>query len=439
VTIFPARVVGVIPSSLASRCGLRAGDALLTINGFPLRDVIDVQVYSGEPELSLHYERDGVERRCMKKRRYGEPLGLEFATVLFNEKIRTCQNNCDFCFVSQMAPGLRASLYIKDDDYRLSFLYGNYITLANLREEDWHRIAEQFLSPLYISVHVTDPDVRVNLMRNPWAARIMEHLTRLKQMGIAMHTQAVLVPGINDGHYLDRTISDLSSLYPAVLDLSVVPVGLTRWHHPQLRTYTKTEIMSVLEQLMQWRERFHDQLGISFVHPADEWFLQAGVTPPDVETYDGQLPVLAENGVGMVRRFMESFPDLMTALKYIGKKSQTWVTGTLFAQTLAQFADKFTRETGTAVNIVPVTNHAFGETVTVAGLLTVTDIINALRLTTLGDQIVLPDEIFRGSQGKSLDEQTASTLACEVGRSIILASYENKEWKLQGCTSTLGK
>lgn len=329
-----------------------------------------------------------------------------------------------------MPSGLRSPLYIKDDDYRLSFLHGNYVTLTNLHEVEWARIGEQFLSPLYISVHVTDPDVRVSLMHNPRAAKIMDHLARLQHMGIKMHTQAVLVPGRNDGEYLDLTITDLLSFHPAVEGLSVVPVGLTRWHNPTLRAYTETEAALVLEQLMQWREKLRDQLGVSFIYPADEWFLKAGVTPPEMASYDDQLPLLAENGVGMVRRFMDSYPNLKTELTGIGTKSQTWVTGMLFAQVLSRYAARFTRETGIAVNVVPVTNHAFGKMVTVAGLLTVNDIADALRSTTLGDTIVLPDEIFRGPDAKALDGQAASVILAATGCRVYLAASKGDSWSL---------
>ncbi|MDF1514092.1 MAG: DUF512 domain-containing protein [Anaerolineae bacterium] len=433
-TFFPIRIAGVSANSLASRCGLRAGDSLLAINGQMLRDVIDVRVCSGEPELSLLYSREGVERVCRKKRRYGEPLGLDFADVLFDDRTRVCQNNCDFCFVSQMAPGLRSPLYVKDDDYRLSFLHGNYVTLTNLREQDWDRIGEQYLSPLYVSVHVTDPDVRVSLMHNPRAANVMAQLERLHNMGIAVHTQAVLVPGRNDGCYLDKTIEDLAGLYPSVLDLSVVPVGLTRWHNPQLRPYTRIECAGIVKQLSQWREHFRQHLGVSFVYPSDEWFLKAEILPPEMEVYDDKISALAENGVGMVRRFIASWSMLAEALKSTGTKSQTWVTGKLFAPTLSQYAQRLTRDTGIVVNVVPVSNHAFGQTVTVAGLLTVGDIVTALRATEVGECIVLPDEIFRGPEGKALDELVAADLMKEIRRPVFVAGYKNAGWEVQSVT-----
>ena len=200
---YPALITDVAPRSVAARAGLRAGDVLLALNGMPLRDVIDVQFYAAEPELEFLIDRAGRQKTLRANRRYGQALGLAFETELFDGNIRACRNNCDFCFVSQMAPGLRGPLYVKDDDYRLSFLHGNYITLTNLDESDWARIEEQHLSPLYVSVHATEPDVRVGLMRNPRAGQIMEHLARLAGLDIEVHTQAVLAPM--------RSVADLSN------------------------------------------------------------------------------------------------------------------------------------------------------------------------------------------------------------------------------------
>jgi putative radical SAM enzyme (TIGR03279 family) len=215
----------VHPNSLAARLGLQPGDELLAINGHPVRDAIDVQFYGAQERLTLSVRREGQEQTLRARRRYDEPLGLEFTRPTFDTDIRRCNNRCDFCFVSQMPPGLRPSLYIKDDDYRHSFLFGNYITLTNLTEEDWARIAEQHLSPLYVSVQATDPDLRRRMLGNPRAPDVMEQLRRLADMGIEVHTQLVLVPGLNDGHQLDRSIGDLEGLYPAVRSVSVVRWG----------------------------------------------------------------------------------------------------------------------------------------------------------------------------------------------------------------------
>lgn len=422
---YPALIEAVAAHSVAARCGLRSNDTLLAINGSPVRDIIDVRVLSAESELTLLFERQGKRKQRRVRRRYGEPLGLEFATAIFDGSMRLCRNACDFCFVAQMPPGLRDPLYIKDDDYRLSFLHGNYITLTNLQEEDWNRIEEQFLSPLYVSVHATEPEVRVGLMHNPRAADILQQIERLANIGVEIHTQAVLVPGRNDGAHLDHTIEDLTALYPAVRDLSVVPVGLTRWHKDGVRPFTDAEAAVVLQQVLSWQEKLRATLGVGFVYPSDEWFLRANVPPPARQAYDELLPALIENGVGMVSTFREGWPAVQSALQELGGARQIWVTGVLFAPSLSVFAEAFTAQTGIEATILPVENHAFGETVTVAGLLTVGDILAALASGPPGDVIVLPDEIFRGPDGCALDGRPATDIAAVTGKRVQVLAFQD--------------
>ncbi|MBN1247655.1 MAG: DUF512 domain-containing protein, partial [Anaerolineae bacterium] len=424
--LYPAPIREVAPRSAASRCGLAAGDVLWTINGMPLRDTIDVRFYSSEPELQMMFERAGDRRACNVVRRYGEPLGLQFSKDLFSGGPRVCRNRCEFCFVTQMPSDLRASLYVKDDDYRLSFLHGNYITLTNLTQEDWARIEAQYLSPLYISVHATEPEVRVDLMRNPRAGQVLEQLRELAAMGIELHTQAVLVPGRNDGAHLDRTIADLVALYPAVQDLSVVPVGLTRRHAPDLRTYTDAEATVVLDQVLQWQARLREVLGVGFVYPSDEWFLRAKRDVPGAASYDGLLPAIIENGVGMVRRFLDHRDGLRSTLAGLGRH-QTWVTGTLFAPELVAFAQTLSEDgnAGLHVDVVPVANHFFGTTVTVAGLLTAEDMLRALDGRDLGQAVVLPLEAFRGPDGQSLDGAQPARIRAVTGCPVYLVGWDD--------------
>lgn len=409
----------VAPRSAAARAGLRLGDRLLCINGQVLRDVIDVQVYAAEPELSFLVEREGARLSLRVRRRYGEELGLGFAEPLFEGKVRVCQNACDFCFVSQMPPGMRDPLYVKDDDYRLSFLQGTYITLTNLREADWQRIAEQFLSPLYVSVHATEPEVRVSLMHNPRAARIMEDLRHLIKLGVTVHTQAVLVPGRNDGTHLDRTIGDLAELYPGVESLAVVPVGLTRYHHPACRPYTDDEAAAVLEQVLRWQEALLSRLGTRFVYPSDEWFLRARVPLPPTESYGERLPALIENGVGLTRLTLDRWSVIEKALRAAGGQRQSWVTGALFAPLLREQAQRFSQRSGIAVDVLAVPNRTFGETVTVAGLLTVADVEAALQTAPAADVVVLPAVMFRGPGECSLDGLTVEQVAACWGCTVI--------------------
>lgn len=410
-------IAAVVPDSLAERAGLRAGDALVAINGHPVRDVIDVQFYSAEDRLVLEGRRDGETFTIETERDYGEPLGLEFAEPLF-DGIRRCNNHCNFCFVAQLPPGLRPSLYLRDDDYRLSFLHGSYITLTNLAESDWARIAEQRLSPLYVSVHATDVVLRRRLLANPEAPDVLAQLRRLAGLGIEVHTQIVVLPQINDGAALDRSIGDLAELYPAVRSVSVVPVGVTRFHSGICRAHTVSEMRRVFEQVTGWQARLHQQLGVNFAYLSDEWYLRLGEPVPELDAYDGLD--LTENGVGMVRRFLKIRDQGLVVSDW--EKSQslitnyqslTLVTGTLFAPIL--------RQTFPDADVVPVVNRALGETVTVAGLLTGQDVIRELSRRELGEVVVLPAAMFGGPQVQTLDEMWPQEIGKALKREIRIA------------------
>lgn len=416
----PGVITGVEPRSLGAKVGLRPGDQLLALNGQPVRDVIDVQIYAAEPLLTFTLEREGAELHLSAERQYGEPLGLSFAEELFDGPLHVCRNRCDFCFVQQMVPHLRTSLYVRDDDYRLSFLHGNYITLTNLTPEDWERIEEQYLSPLYVSVHATEAELRRQLLHHPEAGAILEQLTRLVAMGIEIHTQAVLVPRRNDGGHLDRTIADLAALHPGVRSLSVVPVGLTRRHGPEVRPYTAGEATAVLEQVLAWQVELRETLETPFVYPSDEWYLRAQRPSPALEAYGELLPALVENGVGMLSLFAAGWPATARSLASLGEGKQTWITGTLFAPVLRGYAARFTEEEGREVEVVAVPNRLFGETVTVAGLLAVEDILAALERHVPGEVLVLSEAIFRGPEGQSLDERTPADLARATGSRVHL-------------------
>jgi len=386
---------------------LRAGDELLAINEQPVRDVIDVQFYSAEEHLALRVRRDGREFTLEIERQYAEPLGLEFAQPTF-DGLRRCNNRCEFCFVNQMPPGLRPSLYVKDDDYRHSFLFGNYVTLTNLDEGDWTRIGEQRLSPLYVSVHATDLDLRRRILRHSAAPDVMAQLRRIADAGVEVHTQIVALPGLNDGPHLERSIADLAALYPAVRSVSVVPVGLTKYHRGGCRVYTAAEMRIVLKQVTGWQARLRERLGVRFVYLADEWYLRLGEEVPPVEAYDGLD--LTENGVGLVRRFLESV-DRAPGSRTVSHGSQTLVTGVLFAPILRSVV-------GSATDVFPVVNRFFGPTVTVAGLLTGRDVVEQLATRRLSGVVLLPAAMFGGPEGQTLDEmwprQIGEALGLEV-------------------------
>jgi len=400
-------VSAVEPCGLAGRVGLQVGDKLLFINGHPLRDIIDVRFYSAEHRLALQARRGEREFTVETERRYGERLGLEFAYPTF-DPIRRCNNRCEFCFVAQMPPGLRRSLYVRDDDYRYSFLFGNYITLTNLDESDWERIGEQRLSPLYVSVHATDLDLRRHILHDSSAPDVMAQLHRLAGLGIEVHTQIVVLPGLNDGPHLDRSIGDLADLYPAVRSVSVVPVGLTRYHRGGCRVHTDAEMRVVFEQVTRWQARLRKRLGVNFAYLSDEWYLRLGQPVPEAGCYDGLD--LTENGVGLVRQFLSSRFQVT---------SLTLVTGELFAPVLRQVTAHLA-----GVEVVPVVNHFFGETVTVAGLLTGRDVVAQLQGRDLGDLAVLPPAMFGGPEGQSLDEMWPQEVGETLGRPVAVGDGE---------------
>jgi putative radical SAM enzyme (TIGR03279 family) len=409
----PTGLIAAIAShSLAERVGLQAGDELLSINARPLRDVIDVQFYAAEERLTLQVRRQGRgEFTIRAERRYDEPLGLEFGQPTF-DGIRTCTNHCEFCFVAQMPPHLRRSLYIKDDDYRYSFLFGSYVTLTGLDEADWQRIGEQHLSPLYVSVQATDLDLRRRILGRSNAPDVMAQLRRLVDLDIEIHTQIVVIPGLNDGGHLDRSIGDLVELYPGVRSVSVVPVGLTRFHRGDCRLHTDAEIRAVFQQVSEWQARLCAQLGASFVYLSDEWYLRLGEDVPSLNDYDGLD--LTENGVGLTRQFLESVGRGVES-RIASHESRTLVTGVLFAPILQRATAELVN-----VDVVPVMNRFFGETVTVAGLLTGQDVVAQLQERDLGDVVVLPPVMFGGPEGQSLDEVWPQAIGEALEREVAV-------------------
>jgi putative radical SAM enzyme (TIGR03279 family) len=318
-------IAAVEPGSLAADLGLRPGDELLAVNGSPVEDVIDVQFYSAEEHVELTVRRDASDGTRAREftvgsdREYDQPLGLEFTHPTFDIDIRRCNNLCTFCFVLQMAPKMRRTLYIKDDDYRYSFLYGHFVTLTNLSEHDRGRIEWQHLSPLYVSVHATELDVRRKLLRNETAPDILDQLRWLSQCGIEVHTQIVVTPGLNDGEHLERSVRDLSELWPTVQSVSIVPVGITRHHKYGERPNTVAEAHIVLDNVQRWQKEFRKKLGVRFAYATDEWYIVAERPIPPRAHYDG--PHLEENGLGMVREFLEDWRK--TRRKISGFKFRT--------------------------------------------------------------------------------------------------------------------
>ena len=408
-------VAAVRARTPAARAGLHAGDRILAINGRALRDVIDFHFHAGQERLRLSLERGGRPQGALL-RRAGPDLGLELEAPRPGE-IETCRNKCVFCFIHQLPRGMRRSLYVKDDDFRLSFLHGNYITLTDLEEHELRRIEEQRLSPLYVSVHATDPDLRHRLLGEPRArGELLPVMERLAKAGIVMHAQIVLVPEWNDGPHLERSVRELARLHPGVATVAVVPVGLTRHRErlPALRAHTAAEAREVARTIAGWQREFRRMLGTRFVWASDEVYLEAGLPLPSAAAYEG-FPVI-EDGVGLVRRFTDGFA---AARRRLGRplaapRAVTIVTGTMFAPPLRALVEGI-RVGGLAISVAPVVNECFGRGIGVAGLLTGEDIRAQLAGRALGDEVLVPQVALSDKAGVFLDDLTPDEVGAALG------------------------
>ena len=413
-------VARVAARGAAERAGLRAGDRILAINGEPLRDVIDFHFHAGEERLRLGVEREGRAHKLHLVRRPAG-LGLELEAPRPAE-IATCANKCVFCFIHQLPKGMRKSLYVKDDDFRLSFLHGNYITLTDLEEAELERIEAQRLSPLYVSVHATDPDLRHALLGQPRVRReLLPVMERLAKTGIAMHAQIVLCPGRNDGAQLERTVHELARLHPAVPTVAVVPVGLTRHRErlPDLRAVTLEEAAVLVRTIEEWQGAFQASLGTRFVWAADELYLKSGLPLPPARAYEGFA--VAEDGIGLVRRFEDAFARAIARPPApLGRPRRvTVVTGQMFAPRMRALLDRV-RVDALTVSLAPIANDFFGRGIGVAGLLTGRDIQIQLAQAAcgtggLGDEVLLPAVTLRDGAGVFLDDLTPADLAGALG------------------------
>ncbi|HEX5528996.1 MAG TPA: DUF512 domain-containing protein [Methylomirabilota bacterium] len=416
-------VAAVTPRTAAARAGLRPGDRILAINGAPLRDAIDFHFHAGDETLALSLARDG-RPLTVRITRGGGGLGLELEAPRPAE-IATCANKCVFCFIHQLPKGMRKSLYVKDDDFRLSFLHGNYITLTDLDEAELTRIETQRLSPLYVSVHATDPDLRHALLGQPRVRReLLPVMERLAKAGIAMHAQIVLCPDWNDGAQLDRTVHELARLHPAVTTTAVVPVGLTRHRErlPELRPVTGAEAGVLVRSIEGWQDEFQIALGTRFVWAADELYLSAGIALPPAPAYEGFA--VAEDGIGLVRRFEDAWARAIGRRRARRPRPRrvTVVTGEMFAPRMRALLDHLVVP-GLTADLVPIRNEFFGRGIGVAGLLTGRDIQLQLGEAAcggrgLGDEVLVPAVTLRDGAGVFLDDLTPADLAASLGTPV---------------------
>lgn len=412
------KILTVNPGSLAEELELTAGDKIVEVNGIKLRDIIDLSFAFADEEIDMLIEHeDGEQEMLSFDKDYDEELGVEFDSAVF-DGIRNCANKCLFCFVDQVAPDMRETLSIKDDDYRLSFLYGNFVTMTNMGERDFKRIAQYHLSPLFISVQATNPELRQKLLGCKGAAKLMENLDRLEQADVEYHTQVVLCKDLNDGAELDRTISDIYERRPYAQSLAIVPVGLTKFRgdcHP-LNPFDKESAAKVIEQVEKWQERARKEDGRTFIYLGDEFYFLAGREVPPAEYYDG-FPQL-DNGIGLARNFIEEFKSAQQdACKIKGYEKPVHLkvlTGTAIAPLFQQLADSL-KVPNLTVEVVPVPNYHFGTSVNVSGLLTAKDMLTAVgELTDEADGILIPESALRTGENIFLDDVTLSDFLAKL-------------------------
>lgn len=410
------RVTAIEPESIADELGLVAGTELLSINGRELEDFLDWEFLTADEQFVLHVRQpDGEEIEFEIEKPANEPMGASIEPV----RIRRCANRCDFCFVDGNPEGLRSVLYIRDDDYRLSFRYGNFATLTNLTPKDTARIKEYRLSPLYVSVHATDPVIRRWVLRNPDAPDIIAQLRDFAEHGLEFHTQIVMSPGVNDGAVLEQTLADLFAFGPGILGCSIVPVGLTEYSkHSRVREPTEAECRAAVETAERWQARAEAERGHLWVHGADELYLRAGLPLPDESRYEGFEQV--ENGVGSVRWLQRRIREEAETLQGWAGKRIGVVTGAAMAPLMPQVLAPLAEVTGAHFELIPVTNSVFGGRVTTAGLLPGVDLQAALRDRRDLDLALLPGECVN-DDGLFIDSMSVSLLAASVPMEIRLS------------------
>lgn len=409
----------VVPGGIADQLGIAGGDRVCAVNGNPVHDVLDYRFLTADDFVELVVESSDGTFIYEIEKDYDEPLGIDFESPF--PRLRKCRNRCIFCFVDQMPPGLRRSLYIKDDDYRLSFWDGNFITLTNLGKAELERIVAQRLSPLYVSVHTTNPELRRKMMGNPRAGEILKQIEFLARHQIELHTQIVLCPGVNDGAELERTIGDLGALAPSVRSIAVVPVGRTRYREKlfPLDGFTPEHAAAVLCAVHRWQNRFLKASGTPLVYAGDEFYINAGIPVPPAERYAG-FPQL-ENGIGLVRLFLDEWETIRPNLTDMPHRRVTVVTGEMGAYVLAPVIAHLNQSAGVEITLARVQNRFFGPDVTAAGLLTGADIRNALQGLDLGDLVVIPAVALK-DHTTFLDDVTLDDLRRDLNANIVAAA-----------------
>ena len=424
----------IYPDSIAEEMGIEAGDVLLAVNGEEIGDVFDYRYLIKDEYIEVLIRKsDGEEWLLEIEKDYEDDLGIEFENGLMSE-YRSCSNKCIFCFIDQMPPGMRETLYFKDDDSRLSFLQGNYITLTNMSDRDVERIIQMQLAPINISVQTTNPELRCKMLHNRFAGEKLKYLDRLFAGHVEMNGQIVCCKGVNDGAELERSIRDLSGYLPFMRSVSVVPAGLTKYRdglYP-LELYSKEEAEKVIDLVESFQKGFYEKYGLHFIHASDEWYITAERDFPEEERYDGYIQL--ENGVGMMRLFMEEFEEAFAELQQrreaarqadVCTRTLTIATGKLAYSTICNFADHMMKLfPGLTIRVYAIRNDFFGEMITVSGLVTGQDLVNQLleyrkQGTDLGDSLIIPSNMLRMGEQVFLDDMTIQDAEERLGMKLV--------------------
>lgn len=416
--------------SIAEEMELSPGDELISINGSPIKDVFDYHYLIKDDELTVLVKKpNGEEWELDIEKDYDEDLGIIFEEGLMDE-YRSCRNKCIFCFIDQMPPGMRDTLYFKDDDARLSFLQGNYITLTNMSDEDIDRILFYKLSPINISVHTTNKELRCKMLHNRFAGDALDKLKKLKDGNISMNGQIVLCKGINDGEELERTLHDLSAYLPEFQSVSVVPVGMTKYRDKlfELDPFTKEDALKVIEIINRWQNIFYTNYGTRFVYAADEWYCKAELPVPNASHYEGYPQI--ENGVGMLRSLFDEFNEYYSEISGDNRRKKlSLATGVLAAPFLKKLIDQLNcKYPDIEVEVYTIVNHFFGTQITVAGLLTGRDLMDQLKGKDLGEYLMLPDVLLRNGETTLLDDTTVEQIENALQTKIRIVQSDGKSF-----------
>lgn len=410
----------VEPFSPAAHAGLLAGDTILKINGHDFHDILEYRYLTAEYEVELEIRKINGDTETVLITNDYEDLGIEFNEGLIDEA-QSCHNKCIFCFIDQLPKGMRETVYFKDDDTRLSFLQGNYVTLTNLSEEEIDRLIQMRVSPINVSVHATDPELRCMMLNNRFAGKCYNIMKRFADNGIMMNCQIVLCPGINDGEQLDKTIRDLEALYPNVNSVSAVPVGLTRYREGlyKLEPYTKESAAQIIAQVSAHQERMLNTIGTRLIYLSDEFYIKAELPIPEPDSYEG-FPQL-ENGVGLVASLKEEFDAAIRLVKRkaYARKSVMLATGEIVGDFISGLGARVEEASGIEVKVYPIKNNFFGGEVNVSGLVTGSDIIAQLKDKPKADALLIPQTMLRDDDEIFLDDTTVAQVEEALGMEVI--------------------